>query len=141
MTRLAIWALIALFVINLYTGLIKGWGENVWFNIAFHFLGGFFVAMLIYSFYHNEFSKLSQPLLRFLIVAAMTIAVGAVWEFAEYVGNKTLAQPIYDAFQYHIYFMGDLDDTIQDLSMDAIGAFAFLALLGLTRLSRKAQEY
>lgn len=137
MTRLAIWALTALFVINLYGVLAVGWGENTSVSMAFHLLGGFFVAMLVCSFYNSEFKRLSQPFLPFLIAAALTLSIGVVWEFAEYVGYKTLTQPIYDNFKYRFYFMGDLDDTIQDLAMDLIGGLVFLTLYLPKRLNTK----
>lgn len=123
MSKFACWALIALFVSNLYV-VFENLGEMMAISMAYHFLGGFFVAMLFASFYNSEFSRLSQPR-RLLTIVALTVAVGVFWEMAEYVGNKKLSQPIYDVFHYRVYFMGNLDDTIQDLVMDTLGAAAF----------------
>ena len=106
--------------------IFHGPGDLMAVSMTYHFLGGFFMAMLIYSFYHSEFSKLSQPT-RFLVVVMMTLAVGAFWEMAEYM----------------LHSIGDLDDTIQDLVMDTIGALVFCTitfLLGLLFPKGKARS-
>ncbi len=127
MTKFALLALTALFLINIYTGVLEGWGNNYWLSAAFHFLGGFFVAELIYSYYHNHFRSLPQYL-QILVVVAMTMGVGVLWEFVEFSAYKTLTERIYHAYQYRVYFMGDLTDTIFDLLMDTLGSIAFLSL-------------
>jgi len=92
-------------------------------SVVFHFLGGFFVAMLVASFYNNEFSKLPQYL-RFFVVVAMTLGVGIFWEFAEYSATAFLTPPIYNSYHYYLKFIGDLNDTILDLTMDTLGAIS-----------------
>lgn len=126
MSKFACWALAALFVSNLCL-VLKNLGGIMAVSMTYHFLGGFFAAMLLASFYNSEFSKLSQPT-RFLVVVAMALAVGAFWEMAEYLASQILTEPIYQAYQYHLYFIGDLADTIQDLLMDTLGAIAFVFL-------------
>ncbi len=140
MTKTAILALIALFLSDIYIGIMKGWGLNPFVSASYHFLGGFFVAMLVFSFYHSEFKKLPQHL-RVFVIVALTMAVGVTWEFAEYIGNKLLTEPIYQAYDFHFYFMGDLDDTVADLLMDALGAIIFVGFSSLNLLKRsKAQK-
>lgn len=134
MLKLAVWALAALFISNLYV-VLKNLGDIMAVSMAYHFLGGFFAAMLFASFYNSEFRRLSQPR-RFLMIVALTVAVGVFWEMAEYVGGKKLSQPIYDVFHYRVYFMGDLDDTIQDLVMDTLGAGVFALASTLNLLKR-----
>ena len=52
--------------------------------------------------------------------------IGVVWEFAEYLASQTLIEPIYNSFSIRAYFIGDLDDTINDLLMDILGALSFM---------------
>lgn len=66
-----------------------------------------------------------------LIIIGATMFIGVVWEFAEYIANQTLVEPFYKYLEVRVYFMGDLNDTINDLTMDMLGAglFAWLHLL------------
>lgn len=134
MSRLAILALIALFLLDIYFGLLKGWGYDPLVSMAFHFTGGALTALLLVSFYNSEFKSLPQHL-RILTVVSMTLAVGVFWEFAEFLANYFLSQPIYDKWGVWFNFMGDLNDTVSDLLMDALGA-AFLALVSLNSFKR-----
>lgn len=86
--------------------------------------------------YLKEHLKTGDVLKKILIIAGATMFIGVVWEFAEYIANQVLVEPIYRYFHIRAYFMGDLEDTVTDLSMDAWGAIAF-STLHLFR-SRKA---
>lgn len=137
-TKLAIISLTVLLVLTIYFVLVYDWFvTNPWFNVVLHFLGGFFVTMLIYSFYHNEFSKVSV-FFQFIALVGITLTIGVLWEFTEYIANHTLAIPASNFFEKKISFMGDLDDTIGDLYMDFVGAFMFWVLHFLWR--RKSQK-
>ena len=127
LTKTAFSALAAIFMANIYIGIFKGWGNLMPVSMVFHFSGGLFMALLLYSLYHSELGRLSQPF-RWLVLVALTLSVGVFWEFSEYLANQTLTEPIYRHFHYHLYFMGDLDDTVQDLVMDTVGALAFVLL-------------
>ena len=125
MTKKAIFLLVTLFLINIYVGICKGWGEDFWISAGFHLSGGFLIAMLLFSFYNNDFASLRQYL-KILVVIAMTLGVGVVWEFLEFIASQTLVQPLYNFYGRHFYFMGNLADTMSDLLMDTLGAIAFL---------------
>lgn len=92
--------------------------------MSLHLLGGFFVAMLMIH-YLADVKAPSKLKNRLVIVGAVSF-IGIVWEFAEYLASQTLIEPIYKYFKIRAYFIGDLDDTINDLLMDVVGALAFI---------------
>ena len=82
------------------------------------------MAMLMASYLKGYFlndSKIKNT----LILLGVTIFIGVVWEFAEYIANSILSPIIYKQFEVRTYFMGNLDDTINDLFMDIMGALSF----------------
>ena len=80
-------------------GFYFGWYlDYVWYNMALHFLGGFFVAMLMADYLNGHFQK-ENKLKNTLIILGATVFIGVIWEFAEYIGNQTLTEPIYKHFQ------------------------------------------
>ncbi len=92
--------------------------------MALHFLGGFFVAMLMISYLAD--AKTSSKLKNYLIIVGAVSFIGVVWEFSEYLANQILTEPIYNNFGIRTYFIGDLGDTMNDLLMDILGAFSWL---------------
>jgi len=66
---------------------------------------------------------------KYLIIVGAVSFIGVVWEFAEYAAAQTLIEPLYNNFGVRAYFIGDLNDTIKDLLMDIVGAFAWLLFL------------
>ncbi len=64
-----------------------------------------------------------------LIILGVVSFIGVTWEFAEYIANVILSPIIYNVFSVKAYFMGDLNDTINDLLMDVIGAGLFSFVL------------
>ena len=113
-----------------------------WFDMLHHFWGGFFVAMLMAHYLKitelqitnypasprpesSEAGELRQ-IQKYLIIVGAVSFIGIVWEFAEYLAGQTLIEPIYNNFGVRAYFIGDLDDTINDLLMDVLGALIFL---------------
>ena len=65
---------------------------------------------------------------KYLIIVGAVSFIGIVWEFAEYLANQTLIEPLYNNFGFRAYFIGDLDDTINDLLTDVVGALTWLLL-------------
>lgn len=117
-------ALLATFLINLpslyYGWYLKWW----WLDIALHFSGGFFTAMFMAHYLKNHLLP-EEKIKNALIVIGATVFVGVIWEFAEYIANQTLTEPIYKYLGIKAYFMGDLKDTVMDLLLDILGGLTF----------------
>lgn len=107
-------------LVGMYFSLYQYW----WFDISLHFLGGFFMAMLMVHYLADI--KTSSRLKYYLIIVGAVSFIGVVWEFAEYLASQTLIEPLYNNFQIRAYFIGDLDDTMNDLLMDILGALNWL---------------
>ncbi len=63
-----------------------------------------------------------------LILVSAVAFIGVAWEFSEYIASLTLINPIYNHFHVRTYFIGDLDDTLNDLLMDISGAILFASI-------------
>src|SRR3989344_1142601 len=95
----AIFFLTIIFLTNL-VGMYFDTYSLWWFDMSLHFLGGFFMAMLMvhylsdnpYSIFHISYPKLKQ----YLIIVGAVSFIGVVWEFAEYLASLTLIDPIYE---------------------------------------------
>lgn len=72
--------------------------------------------------------KTQSKLKNYLIIVGAVILIGVIWEFAEYLANQTLTEPLYNNFGIRTYFIGDLNDTLNDLLMDILGALSWLAI-------------
>lgn len=98
--------------------------------MTLHFLGGVFIAMFFAAYLEEHISNTAK-LKNTLIIVGAAMLIGVTWEFAEYIANQTLIELFYRYFGVRAYFMGDLSDTINDLTMDMLGAglFAWLHLL------------
>ena len=136
----AIIFLTIIFLTN-FVGMYYGFYDHWWFDISLHFLGGFFMAMLMVRYLADLLSDAPRPsdnantralrsygsvkLKNYLIIIGAVSFIGVVWEFAEYLANQTLVEPLYNNFGIKAYFIGDLDDTINDLLMDILGALTF----------------
>ena len=130
-------SLVIIFLVNA-VGLYYRWYlDYSWFDQILHFLGGFFVAML-FSVYLKDYLLNGSKLKNALIILGVVSFVGIMWEFAEYTASQTLIEPIYRNFGVKTYFIGDLNDTIDDLLKDVLGAGAFAWLHLLRR--RKSHE-
>ncbi len=64
-----------------------------------------------------------------LILVGSVMLIGVVWEFAEYLGNQLLTEPVYASFGVKIEFMGNMADTVTDLLMDMFGGLTLAGLL------------
>ena len=127
-TKFAIASLVFIFLFNIYPGFFYDWFARFdYFDNILHFLGGFFVAMLIFSYYNTEFQKNSQMFKLFALVG-MAAGIGVIWEFSEFIANQVLVDPLYKYFGIHGYFIGDLNDTISDLLNDILGAISYFSL-------------
>ncbi|OGN25991.1 MAG: hypothetical protein A2925_04645 [Candidatus Yanofskybacteria bacterium RIFCSPLOWO2_01_FULL_44_22] len=116
-------------VVSMYYSLyIKWW----WFDAVQHFLGGFFIAMLIASYLKDHMVS-GKTFKNMLVVTGATALIGVFWEFTEYTANQTLPGWIYEQFQIKTYFIGDLKDTLSDLFLDIAGAACFYGLHLLNR--------
>ena len=124
----AILFLTIIFLTNL-VGMYYGFYNFWWFDTSLHFLGGFFVAMLMAHYLGLRTKDLElSPLKTTLVVVGAVSFIGVIWEFSEYAAAQTLIEPLYNNFDIRAYFIGDLDDTIQDLLMDILGALTWLAI-------------
>lgn len=126
----AVLYLIFIFAINLPSMYFGWYAKWWWIDIILHFSGGFFVAMFMYHYLIDRLNN-KDILKNIVMVAGATVLIGVLWEFAEYIANQTLINWTYQTFKIKVYFMGDLKDTMLDLSMDIIGSLAFY--LGLVR--------
>lgn len=123
-----IFFLILILVINLVGMYYQWYLTYSWFSQILHFSSGFFIAAL-FSIYLRDYLIDGSKIKNALIILGAVSFIGVTWEFAEYIANQTLIDPIYRYFQIHVYFMGDLNDTINDLLMDILGAGLFSFIL------------
>ena len=86
------------------------------------------MAMLL-SVYLKDHLLGNSKLKNTLIILGAVSFIGVTWEFAEYLASQTLIEPIYRIFGFRTYFIGNLDDTINDLLMDILGAGLFSFIL------------
>lgn len=125
--RFAFISLVAIFLINL-VGMFYNWYAFFWFDMALHFLGGFFVALLLFHYLKKHFLSKAE-LKNTLILVGAVMFIGVVWEFAEYIANQTLREPAHAALGIRVDFMGDINDTMTDLLLDMLGAFTLAGIL------------
>jgi len=131
--RTAILFLILIFLIDMVFGLGLRFYRILYFDLILHFLGGFFVAMFFYD-YLKEYMKApkidteqSRSIKKLLIITGATVFIGVIWEFSEYIATAFLSNYLYNNYGI-ICCMGNLSDTVNDLTMDIIGAIAFILL-------------
>ena len=118
-------------LVGMYFGMYSYW----WFDMTHHFLGGVFVAMLMWNYLKGSLPK--DNLKKTLVIVGVVSFIGVMWEFAEYIASQTLIGPIYNNFGVRAYFIGDLNDTMNDLLMDILGAGLFAWARVLTRRLRR----
>lgn len=132
-TKIALIVLPIIFFSNLIIGVFFGVGlEYNFFNTIHHYFGGLFTALFFYGYLNEIISNKNTPTIKkWLIIVSATIFVGVVWEFSEWIGT-------YYDFKY--LRIGDLDDTLLDLVVDAFGALTLLFLLHPIR-KRNAKQF
>ncbi len=97
-------------------------------DLILHFSGGFFMAMFFADYLkHLHIGNPSSPKLKkTLIIVSVTVFIGVVWEFSEYLATGFFGDYLYNKYGA-VCCMGNLDDTISDLLMDTLGASLFTA--------------
>ena len=96
------------------------------------------MALLLSVYLKKHFIE-GQKLKNALIILGAVSFVGVVWEFAEYIANLALSPLIYETWGIRTYFMGDLNDTINDLLMDILGSGTLICILHFFR-GRKSHQ-
>lgn len=112
------WILVFAVLANFILGFWFNFYRFGWFDITLHFLGGFGVYILSANFFRKDLSGLPW-IKRSILLIGISVAAGVFWEFAEYT-----ASIVWPARDGGFSFIGDLADTVNDLAMDVIGAFA-----------------
>lgn len=123
-----IFFLILILAINLAGMYYQLYLNYSWFDQVLHFSGGFFVAML-FSIYLKNHLRSGEKLKNILIILSTVAFMGVAWEFSEYIASLTLINPIYSHFHIRTYFIGDLEDTLNDLLMGILGACFFAGFI------------
>lgn len=91
---------------------------------------------MFFSIYLKDHLFENSKLKNTLIILGATSFIGVTWEFAEYLANVVLSPIIYNSFAVKTYFMGDLNDTVNDLLMDIFGAGTLSLILHSFRSSK-----
>lgn len=129
--RLAILALILIFLFDLVFGLGFKFYRYQYFDMSLHFLGGFFVAMFFTNFLNSNYADKSLSKAKIsifsLIIVSTTLFVGVFWEFLEYLVTVYYRDYLLQKYSV-ICCIGNLDDTIGDLVFDITGALIFVLI-------------
>src|SRR3989344_2843824 len=98
----AIFFLTLVLLINFIAGMYYDFYEYWWFDVILHFLGGFFVAMLMVHYLKITELRITNYELTaikgYLIIVGAVSFIGVVWEFAEYLASLTLIESFYNNF-------------------------------------------
>ena len=128
---------VLIILVAIAANFLLGFGFNFyhfsWFDVVLHFLGGLGVYLVLSSYFQKDLVNLSW-LHRTILLVGTTAMVGIIWEFAEYsftVIPAILPLP-WDGFS----FIGDLPDTLSDLSLDILGGL-FGSILYLHSLRKR----
>lgn len=116
------WLLFFLLIVNIVLGFIFDFYGRFWFfDTIMHFCGGLSAALFARYYFAKDLKNISRfGSLIFLVSFGAT--VGVFYEFFEYgisIFSKWTAGSL-----NNIDFFGDVEDTISDLAMDTLGAFA-----------------
>lgn len=102
---------------------ILGFGFNFyrffWFDMILHFLSGWGVYLIVSSYFQNGLANLSW-LNRTILLVGVTALIGMIWELAEY--SFTAIPAVLPLPWDGLSFIGDLPDTLSDLSLDILGS-------------------
>lgn len=121
-------ALIVIFFVNILS-LYYGWYlDYSWSDQILHFWGGFFVASF-FSAYLKDNLRSDTKIKNTLIITGAAAFIGVLWEFSEFLASSYLSPYIYHAYGIKTYFIGDLEDTLNDLLMDILGACFFVGTI------------
>ena len=104
------WFLFFIGILNLFATYFYLYWTSWWFDLLMHFLGGFWVSMVVLSVW-SLFNKNSQNILSFKKVFFWVVLVSILWEIFELIIGATM---ISDGKVFIV-------DTLSDLLMDFIG--------------------
>src|SRR3989344_5525463 len=113
------WIVFSVIIANFVHGFEFNYYRFDWFDTSLHFLGGLGVYLILYSYFKNSLTGLPWIKKTILLVGA-TALVGVIWELAEY--SFTAIPAILPLPWDGLSFIGDLPDTLADLSLDIFGA-------------------
>ena len=139
--RTAILFLILVFLIDML-GFYLGSVRPDFYDMALHLSGGFFVAMFFLHYFKDlaPGNPGSPKLKKAFIIVSAVIFVGVMWEMVEYIATKMFGEHLYETYRI-ICCMGDLDDTVNDLAMDILGAAAFVFLNDISSIKPDLSDY
>lgn len=115
-----IYILIFTFLVDVLVNAIWGWSaakdqQYPWFDTSLHFLGGLGVCLFLRQHFTKNLANLSN-FVRILFLLGVTVLIGVLWEFAEYLGSQ-----IVHYYGGAMRLGGDLADTLLDFVMDILG--------------------
>ena len=106
---------IAIFLLDFIAARFYWYVSIWWFDMFMHFLGGFWIGLLIFWIFYTKFSFTRNILKVFLLI----FIIGFAWEFFEVVFNNYIAGNTFN-----------LLDTLSDLLFDlAGGGFSIIYFL------------
>lgn len=123
------WIVLFIIIINFLLGFKYNFYRFDWFDISLHFLGGLGVYLILYPYFRKGLADMLW-LEQTILLVGTTALVGIIWEFAEY--SFTAIPGIIPLPWDGLSFIGDLPDTLTDLSMDILGAL-FASILHFIR--------
>lgn len=117
-----LWGIILLIVAILFGEMFSLYYRFAWLDTAFHAIGGFLLAWYMWR-WTTDIAMPSH--MHILIVLSLALAVGVVWEWAEYLSSFS-RESIPTLYRY--FHGGNLTDTLKDLVADSLGALTYIAL-------------
>lgn len=124
---LRIWTfklILVIFVLNTLASLLYWYIIFPWFDNMMHFLGGFWIALLIMTLFWKFISKQESLYWRFFFVLASVLLVGLLWEIYEF-GVQDIIQAT---------GIASIPDSASDLVFDTFGGIvAFLIINNKTK--------
>jgi hypothetical protein len=117
--RLSVLSLFFLFLATITLGELGIFEIFPYFDIPAHFLGGFFVALFLIDYLHAALTAERRLTADLLIIAGVSLLIGAGWEIFEYTF----------AFFGLGFKMDSLGNTIKDLIIDTLGAMTMFFLV------------
>jgi|SRR3989344_124992 len=130
------WIVFSAVIVNFILGFQFNFYRFDWFDMVLHFLGGLGVYFIVQQYFKNDLSDFLWIKRTILLVGA-TALVGIIWEFAEY--SFTAIPAVLPLPWDGMSFIGDLPDTLADLSLDTLGGL-FGSILHFFR-QRKAKQF